>query len=87
MPNTVTIGMEMGGNCRLNVSSKPPGSSDERSVAELNRLGLEHFGFDVEGSRCGDGAAHRRRHPRGASDHGHAHGLQAVLHRGARTTC
>ena len=48
MPNTVTIGMEMGGNCRLNVSSKPPGSSDERSVAELNRLGLEHFGFDVE---------------------------------------
>ena len=48
MPNTVTIGMQMGGNCRLNVSSKPPGSSDERSVAELNRLGLEHFGFDVE---------------------------------------
>ena len=48
MPNTVTIGMEMGGQCRLNVSSKPPGSSDERSVAELNRLGLEHFGFDVE---------------------------------------
>ena len=48
MPNTVTIGMEMGGQCRLNVSSKPPGSSDERGVAELNRLGLEHFGFDVE---------------------------------------
>ena len=48
MPNTITIGMEMGGQCRLNVSSKPPGSSDERSVAELNRLGLEHFGFDVE---------------------------------------
>jgi catechol 2,3-dioxygenase-like lactoylglutathione lyase family enzyme len=48
MPNTVTIGMEMGGQCRLNVSSKPPDSSDERSVAELNRLGLEHFGFDVE---------------------------------------
>ena len=48
MPNTITIGMEMGGQCRLNVSSKPPGSSDERGVAELNRLGLEHFGFDVE---------------------------------------
>ena len=48
MPNTITIGMERGGQCRLNVSSKPPGSSDERSVAELNRLGLEHFGFDVE---------------------------------------
>ena len=48
MPNTITIGMEMGGACRLNVSSKPPGSSDERAVAELNRLGLEHFGFDVE---------------------------------------
>ncbi len=48
MPNTITIGMQMAGNCRLNVSSKPPGSSDERAVAELNRLGLEHFGFDVE---------------------------------------
>ena len=52
MPNTITIGMEMGGQCRLNVSSKPPGSSDERSVAELNRLGLEHFGFDVEDLRA-----------------------------------
>lgn len=48
MPNTITIGMEMGGQCRLNVSSQPPGSSDARSVAELNRLGLEHFGFDVD---------------------------------------
>ena len=48
MPNTITIGMEMGGACRLNVSSKPPGSSDERAVAELNRLGLEHFGFHVD---------------------------------------
>lgn len=48
MPRTITIGMEMAGACRLNVSSKPPGSSDERAVAELNRLGLEHFGFDVE---------------------------------------
>jgi catechol 2,3-dioxygenase-like lactoylglutathione lyase family enzyme len=48
MPGTITIGMQMGGETRLNVSSKPPGSSDQRAVAELNRLGLEHFGFDVE---------------------------------------
>ena len=48
MPGTITIGMELGGPVRLNVSSKPPGSSDERPVAELNRLGLEHFGFGVD---------------------------------------
>ena len=48
MPGTITIGMEVGGPTRLNVSSKPVGSSDERSSAELNRLGLEHFGFHVE---------------------------------------
>ena len=48
MPNTITIGMQMGGATRLNISSKPPGSSDARSVAALNRLGLEHFGFDVD---------------------------------------
>ncbi len=48
MPGTITIGMELGGPVRLNVSSKPEGSSDERAVAELNRLGLEHFGFGVE---------------------------------------
>ena len=47
MPNTVTIGMQMGGATRLNISSQPPGSSAERSAAALNRLGLEHFGFDV----------------------------------------
>lgn len=47
MPGTVTISMEVGGPVRLNISSKPEGSSDARSVAELNRLGLEHFGFDV----------------------------------------
>ena len=47
MPGTVTLSMEVGGPVRLNISSKPAGSSDERSVAELNRLGLEHFGFDV----------------------------------------
>ena len=48
MPGTVTISMEVGGPVRLNISSKPEGSSDARSVAELNRLGLEHFGFNVE---------------------------------------
>ena len=47
MPGTVTISMEVGGPVRLNISSKSEGSSDARSVAELNRLGLEHFGFDV----------------------------------------
>ena len=47
MPGTVTVSMEVGGPVRLNISSKPVGSSDEKSVAELNRLGLEDFGFDV----------------------------------------
>jgi catechol 2,3-dioxygenase-like lactoylglutathione lyase family enzyme len=48
MPGTITISMQIGGPVRLNVSSQPKGSSDERAVAELNRLGLEHFGFDVQ---------------------------------------
>jgi len=48
MPGTVTISMQMGGPVRLNVSSQPEGACDKRAVAELNRLGLEHFGFDVE---------------------------------------
>lgn len=48
MPGTVTLSMEVGGPVRLNISSKPEGASDERAVAQLNRLGLEHFGFDVE---------------------------------------
>ena len=47
MPGTVTVSMEVGGPVRLNISSKPAGTSDERGAAELNRLGLEHFGFDV----------------------------------------
>jgi catechol 2,3-dioxygenase-like lactoylglutathione lyase family enzyme len=33
---------------RLNVSSQPEGACDKGAIAELNRLGLEHFGFDVE---------------------------------------
>ena len=48
MPGTITVSMEMGGPVRLNISSQVAGSSDERAVAELNRLGLEHFGFGVE---------------------------------------
>ena len=48
MPGTITVSMEVGGPVRLNISSSPSGSSDERAVAELNRLGLEHFGFDVD---------------------------------------
>ena len=48
MPGTITVSMEVGGPVRLNISSQVPGSSPERSVAELNRLGLEHFGFGVE---------------------------------------
>ncbi|MCE2457774.1 MAG: VOC family protein [Dehalococcoidia bacterium] len=48
MPGTVTISMDMGSPVRLNISSQVAGSSDERASAELNRLGLEHFGFDVE---------------------------------------
>ena len=48
MPGTITLSLEVGGPVRLNVSSRPEGASDERAVAELNRLGLEHFGFAVE---------------------------------------
>ena len=40
--------MGAGGPVRLNISSPPAGSSDERAVAELNRLGLEHFGFSTD---------------------------------------
>lgn len=47
MPGTITITTEVGGPVRLNISSQPEGSSKETSPAELNRLGLEHFGFDV----------------------------------------
>jgi len=48
MPGTVTLSLEVEGPVRLNISSKPAGSSDERAVAELHRLGLEHFGFHTE---------------------------------------
>ena len=48
MPGTITITTEVGGPVRLNISSQAAGSSPEKAVAELNRLGLEHFGFNVE---------------------------------------
>ena len=48
MPGTITISLAMDGPVRLNISTAPAGSSDERGNAELNHLGLEHFGFSVE---------------------------------------
>ena len=48
MPGTVTVSMDAGGPVRLNISSKPEGTPDEPAVADLNRLGLEHFGFVVD---------------------------------------
>jgi len=48
MPGTITIAMEVGDGARLNVSSQVAGSPDTRAVADLNRLGLEHFGFAVD---------------------------------------
>ena len=33
---------------RLNISSQKAGSPQDRPEAELNRLGLEHFGFVVD---------------------------------------
>ena len=47
MPGTITIGLAMDGPVSLNISTAPAGSSDERGYAELNHLGLEHFGFSV----------------------------------------
>lgn len=48
MPGTITVSTKVGGSARLNISSQPEGSSPQRASAELNQLGLEHFGFDVE---------------------------------------
>ncbi len=48
MPGTITVSMDAGGPVRLNISSKPEGTPDHPAEAELNRLGLEHFGFDVD---------------------------------------
>ena len=48
IPGTITITMEAGGETRLNISSQPSGSSDATVPAELNTLGLEHFGFGTD---------------------------------------
>ncbi len=48
MPGTITIIMELEGPVRLNISSQKEGSPRDRPAAELNRLGLEHFGFAVD---------------------------------------
>ncbi len=48
MPGTITVSMEVDGPVRLNISSQKEGSPQDRSAAELNRLGLEHFGFVVD---------------------------------------
>ncbi len=48
MPGTITVSMEVDGPVRLNISSQKAGSPQDRPEAELNRLGLEHFGFVVD---------------------------------------
>ena len=55
MPGTITVSMDTGGPVRLNISSQVSGSSDYEGSAELNTLGLEHFGFstdDIEADIC-----------------------------------
>ncbi len=47
-PGSITIVMQLGGPATLNISSQPKGASQEEAVAELNHLGLEHFGFVVD---------------------------------------
>ena len=48
MPGTVTVSLDAGGSTRLNISSQPGGSSRKTTPAELNVLGLEHFGFQTD---------------------------------------
>ena len=48
MPGTITVSMELDGPVRLNISSQLAGASPRQPEAELNRLGLEHFGFATE---------------------------------------
>ena len=47
MPNTITIGMQMGGQCRLNVSSQPPCSSDARGAEQHQHPTGVDFGPEV----------------------------------------
>ncbi len=48
MPGTITITMDTGSPVRLNISSQRVGESQERAVPEINRLGLEHYGFETD---------------------------------------
>ncbi|MDP6824086.1 MAG: VOC family protein [Dehalococcoidia bacterium] len=48
MPGTITITMDTGSPVRLNISSQRAGESQEHAVPEINRLGLEHYGFDTD---------------------------------------
>ena len=48
MPGTITVSMDTGGPVRLNISPQVSGSSDYEGSAELNTLGLEHFGFSTD---------------------------------------
>lgn len=48
MPGTITITMDTGSPVRLNISSQREGESQERAVADINRLGLEHYGFETD---------------------------------------
>ena len=47
MPGTITITMDTGSPVRLNSSSQRAGESQEKAVPEINRLGLEHYGFET----------------------------------------
>ncbi len=46
LPGTRTIRMNVGGNCRLFISTQPEGQKLPASTPAPH-LGLEHFGFDV----------------------------------------
>ena len=48
MPGTITITMDTGSPVRLNISSQRAGESQERAVPKINRLGLEHYGFETD---------------------------------------
>jgi predicted enzyme related to lactoylglutathione lyase len=47
IPGTITITLDTGGPVRLNISSQPKDSSPDTTPAILNKLGLEHFGFQT----------------------------------------
>jgi predicted enzyme related to lactoylglutathione lyase len=48
IPGTVTVSLDVGDSTRLNISPQPDGSSSKTIHAGLNRLGLEHFGFQTD---------------------------------------